>query len=121
MEHVHEPSDDSYCTTDEGNSRKDDGEEPYSPISDDKLGEEIKLNEDKVVKIIEKYIELLKAKDFKLSSDLEILRNLEDLNEKKFKIDSLLEEKSEARIFEIISYAILKNHYKNQHIYKYFL
>ena len=54
MEHVHEPSDDSYCTTDEGNSRKDDGEEPYSPISDDKLGEEIKLNEDKVVKIIEK-------------------------------------------------------------------
>ena len=70
-----------------------------------------------VVKIIEKYIELLKTKDFKLSSDLEILRNLEDLNEKKFKIDSLLEEKSEARIFEIISYAILKNHYKNQHIY----
>ncbi len=70
-----------------------------------------------VVKIIEKYIELLKIKDSKLSSDLEILRNLEDLNEKKFKINSLLEEKSEARIFEIISYAILKNHYKNQHIY----
>ena len=42
MEHVHEPSDDSYCTTDEGNSRKDDGEEPYSPISDDKIGEENK-------------------------------------------------------------------------------
>lgn len=70
-----------------------------------------------VVKIIEKYIELLKTKDSKLSRDLEILRNLEDLNEKKFKIDSLLEEKSEARIFEIISYAILKNHYKKQHIY----
>lgn len=70
-----------------------------------------------VVKIIEKYIELLKTKDFKLSSDLEILKNLKDLNEKKFKINSLLEEKSEARIFEIISYAILKNHYKNQHIY----
>ena len=70
-----------------------------------------------VIKIIEKYIELLKAKDFKLSNDLENLRNLTDLNEKKFKIDSLLEEKSEARIFEIISYAILKNHYKNQHIF----
>lgn len=70
-----------------------------------------------VIKIIEKYIELLKAKDFKLSNDLETLRKLTDLNEKKFKIDSLLEEKSEARIFEIISYAILKNHYKNQHIY----
>ncbi len=70
-----------------------------------------------VIKIIEKYIELLKAKDFKLSNDLENLRNLTDLNEKKFKIGSLLEEKSEARIFEIISYAILKNHYKNQHIF----
>lgn len=70
-----------------------------------------------VVRIIQKYIELLKMKDFKLSCDLEILRNLKDLNEKKFKIDSLLEEKSEARIFEIISYAILKNHYKNQYIY----
>ena len=70
-----------------------------------------------VIKIIEKYIELLKAKDFKLSNDLENLQNLTDLNEKKFKIDSLLEEKSEARIFEIISYAILKNHYKNQHIF----
>lgn len=70
-----------------------------------------------VIKIIEKYIELLKTKDFKLSNDLEKLRSLTDLNEKKSKIDSLLEEKSEARIFEIISYAILKNHYKNQHIF----
>ena len=54
MEHVHEPSDDSYCTTDEGNSRKEEGEEPYSPISEDKLGEEIKVKEDKIIKIIEK-------------------------------------------------------------------
>ena len=53
MEHVHEPSDDSYCTTDEGNSRKDDGEEPYSPISEDKIGEELKINEDKILKYIE--------------------------------------------------------------------
>ena len=70
-----------------------------------------------VIKIIEKYVELLKEKDFKLSNDLEILKNLKDINEKKYKIDTLLEEKSEARIFEIISYAILKNHYKNQHVY----
>lgn len=70
-----------------------------------------------VIKIIEKYIELLKIKDLKLSDDLETLKNLSDLTEKKLKIDSLLEEKSEARIFEIISYAVLKNHYKNQHIY----
>lgn len=39
------------------------------------------------------------------------------ISNKKMKIDSLLEEKSEARIFEIISYSILKNHYKNQHIF----
>lgn len=70
-----------------------------------------------VIKIIEKYIELLKAKDFKLATDLETLKKLKDVNEKKFKIDTLLEEKSEARIFEIISYAILKNHYRNKHIY----
>ena len=54
MEHVHEPSDDSYCTTDEGNSRKEEGEEPYSPISDDKIGEEVKVKEDKILKYIEK-------------------------------------------------------------------
>ena len=52
MEHVHEPSDDSYCTTDEGNSRKEDGEEPYSPISDDKLEEEVKIKEDHILKYI---------------------------------------------------------------------
>ena len=69
------------------------------------------------IKIIEKYIDLLKEKDFKLSSDLEALKKLDNLEEKKFKIYNLLEDKSEARIFEIISYAILKNHYKNQHIY----
>ena len=53
MEHVHEPSDDSYCTTDEGNSRKDDGEEPFSPISEDKIGEEVKVKEDHILKYIE--------------------------------------------------------------------
>ena len=36
-----------------------------------------------------------------------------DLSEKKAKINALLTEDSEARIFELISYAILKNHYKN--------
>lgn len=70
-----------------------------------------------IIKIIEKYIELLKAKDFKLEADLDILLKLEDPEEKKFKILNLLEDKSEARIFEIISYTILKNHYKNVKIY----
>lgn len=70
-----------------------------------------------VVKIIEKYIELLKDKDFKLSKNLEELMTLKNVADKKIKLESLLEEDSEARIFEIISYAILKNHYKNIFVY----
>lgn len=64
-------------------------------------------------KIIERYIELLMAKDHSLINILENLRNLEDYSQKKAKINALLTEDAEARIFEIISYAILKNHYKN--------
>ena len=52
-------------------------------------------------------------KDAVLISVLEELKNMTDLSEKKAKINALLTEDSEARIFEIISYAILKNHYKN--------
>ena len=64
-------------------------------------------------KIIKKYIDLLMAKDHALISILEELRGLTDYSEKKSKINALLTEDAEARIFEIISYAILKNHYKN--------
>lgn len=64
-------------------------------------------------KIIKRYIELLMAKDHALINILEELRNLDDYSEKKAKINALLTEDAEARIFEIISYAILKNHYKN--------
>lgn len=70
-----------------------------------------------VIKIIETYISLLKAKDTLLATSLEELFKITDFNVKKNKIDVLLEEKSEARVFEIISYAILKNHYKNSYIY----
>ena len=63
--------------------------------------------------IIKRYIELLVAKDHALINILEELRNLDDYSEKKAKINALLTEDAEARIFEIISYAILKNHYKN--------
>ena len=52
-------------------------------------------------------------KDNELISILEKLRNMTDYNEKKENINMLLAEDAEARIFEIISYAILKNHYKN--------
>lgn len=64
-------------------------------------------------KIIQKYINLLMQKDNELISILEKLRNMTDYNEKKENINMLLAEDAEARIFEIISYAILKNHYKN--------
>lgn len=56
------------------------------------------------------------AKDHALTSILEELRELRELtdySQKKAKINALLTEDAEARIFEIISFAILKNHYKN--------
>lgn len=70
-----------------------------------------------VLKIIRKYIELLYEKDIKLISNLEDLMKEKDVNKKKSKIINLLDENSEARIFEIISFAILKSYYKNEKIY----
>ena len=70
-----------------------------------------------IIEIIEKYVYLLKTKDFKLRNDLLQLLELEEIKDKKYRIETLLDEKSEARIFEIIAYAILKNHYKNQYVY----
>lgn len=70
-----------------------------------------------VIRIIEEYINILKTKDSSLISDINELLSLKDTNTKKRKIESLINEKSEARIFEIMSYAILKNHYKNISIY----
>lgn len=69
------------------------------------------------INIIEKYIELLKLKDNQLINDIENLILADSLKLKKERIEVLLDEKSEARIFEIISYAILKNHYKNIAVY----
>ncbi len=68
-------------------------------------------------RIIEKYIELLKAKDYELLHILEEMQSSTDYSKKKEKIQNLLSEDAEARIFEIISYAILKNHYINQKIF----
>lgn len=70
-----------------------------------------------VCKIIEKYIELLIDKDHALIRILQYMQELNDYDVKKQQINNLLTENAEARIFEIISYAILKNHYKNTKVY----
>ncbi len=53
-------------------------------------------------KIIEKYVELLMAKDHALIQILSEIMNLTDYAEKKVQIKALLGEDAEARIFEII-------------------
>ena len=68
-------------------------------------------------KIIEKYMELLVAKDRAFIQILREMQVLSNYNEKKIRIRELLSDDAEARIFEIISYAILKNHYKNIKVY----
>lgn len=70
-----------------------------------------------VLKIIRKYIELLYEKDMRLIKDLDDLMKEQDVNKKRSKIVNLLDEDSEARIFEIISFAVLKSYYKNEKIY----
>ena len=67
--------------------------------------------------IIEKYIDLLATKDHALLNVLRNMKSLNDYGEKKRQINDLLTEDAEARIFEIISYAILKNHYSNIKVY----
>lgn len=67
--------------------------------------------------IIEKYMALLQLKDNELLTVLEELENLTDYSVKKQRILELLSEDAEARIFEIISYSILKHHYKEIPVY----
>lgn len=67
--------------------------------------------------IIEKYVDLLMAKDNTLIGILQKMTALGNYEEKRIKIVELLDEDAEARIFEIISYAVLKNHYKNVKVY----
>ena len=67
--------------------------------------------------IIEKYVELLIEKDHVLLGVMENMKKLTDYKEKINQINNLLTEDAEARVFEIISYAILKNHYNNIKVY----
>ena len=68
-------------------------------------------------RIIEKYVDLLIEKDHALIGALAELQSMTYYAQKKEKIKALLNENAEARIFEIISFAILKNHYKNTKVY----
>lgn len=68
-------------------------------------------------RIIDEYVSLLMLKDNKLINDIEDLIKMDTISEKKSKINEFLEEDAEARIFEIISYAILKHHYKGIELY----
>ena len=72
---------------------------------------------DTCCKVIEKYVELLEKKDHALLNTLEEMQKMTNYADKKRKINELLTEDAEARIFEIISYAILKNHYNNIKVY----
>ena len=67
--------------------------------------------------MIEKYINLLEAKDHALLGILEKMNQSNNYAEKRRQINKLLTEDAEARIFEIISYAVLKSHYRNIHVY----
>lgn len=69
------------------------------------------------IRVVEEYIALLTSKDSKLISDIEDLMAMESTSDKQAKISELLDEKAEARIFEIISYSILKSHYKNTKVF----
>src|SRR5699024_10532031 len=69
------------------------------------------------IKIVKKYVELLKEKDHILFEILKELKAEYNVNEQKKTLSKLLVEDSEARVFEIVSYAILANHYKKFKIY----
>jgi hypothetical protein len=53
MEHVHEPSDDSYCTTDEGGDERIEEEPGPIPITE-KINEEIVIKPEGIFKTIYK-------------------------------------------------------------------
>ena len=68
-------------------------------------------------KIIEKYVSLLKEKDHALVIALNRIKAMTDYGDKKLALNNLLNEDAEARVFEIISYAILKNHFHGIKVY----
>lgn len=72
-----------------------------------------------IIEIINEYIETKKDSFQKFIHLLEEFSNVQvsDINKVVEFIKSLLLPNTDARLFEIVSYAILKYHYQNQHIY----
>lgn len=70
-----------------------------------------------IVNVVKKYQEILFNKDNVFVQKLDRLKTLEENTAKKSALQEFLTVDSEARIFEIISYAILETHYKNQVVY----
>lgn len=68
------------------------------------------------LKIIEKYVDLIRYKDEELDRKLTELACSDEQSLKK-SLSDFISEASEARIFEITSYAILRNYYKKQSVY----
>jgi len=69
------------------------------------------------IEIVEKYMALLVEKDDSLFLTLQRVKQIDNIESQKNEIKSLITVDSEARIFEIISYTILANHYKKTKVY----
>src|SRR5699024_6086080 len=69
------------------------------------------------ISVVEKYVSLLIEKDRGLLSNIEELKNEENVDKKKEIISGLLSEDSEARVFEIVAYAVLANYYSKTKIF----
>ena len=70
-----------------------------------------------ILEIIEKYQNILINKDNKFTGILNDILTMNSSSDKKKALKSILNEDTEARIFEIISFAILEAHYKNNNVY----
>lgn len=70
-----------------------------------------------VLKIIKKYQKILYEKDNYFAAILNKIKNYDNFNKQKIELIDLLNEDTEARVFEIMSYAILESHFKNIKVY----
>lgn len=69
------------------------------------------------LEIIKAYQKILYEKDNEFAAVLKKIKDLSNHDEQKDALLNLLNSDTEARVFEIMSYAILESHYKNTKIY----